>query len=167
MKNKFIFRVMKRVSTVLIFVGVFLLLFGFLKRGGDSLTVPIGAFLTVSCLAALIHVIIQEQRANHLAEKGIKGTAAIIKVQQIASGHNKGRPSFIIHCSLVDEQDGKVHNIRTDELFFDPRPAMEEYDVTQLPVVFNKNYRRYTVDAERLEMLAHVLNVKNAEKDAM
>lgn len=86
------------------------------------------------------------KRARLLAE----GTCIYADITEVAMDTRfefNGRHPLVIWCQALNPEDGRVYIFRSEGIWYDPRPYLDDAGAEVLPVYVDpNNYRHYTVD---------------------
>lgn len=108
------------------------------------------AFLIV----ALCILIFFGKKGKKLEKLRVSGRRVFAKIESIDVNWNvsvMNRHPFYIICSWKNNADGKIYHFRSQNLWDDPRYAIEKMNIESLTVYIDeRNIRKYAVDVEPL-----------------
>lgn len=97
------------------------------------------------------------RQAEHLLTYGTEITAQINEVQRNYHLRINGRNPYLLLCSWKNPDDGKTYLFRSDSLWFNPEPILQERGITTLPVYIDQYDRRkyhVALDAVQQDVVA-------------
>lgn len=105
-----------------------------------------GLFLFLGIIFLLFVLSHDRKRARLLAE----GTLIYADITEVALDirfESNGRHPLVIWCQALNPEDGRVYIFRSEGIWYDPRPYLDDADIRQLPVYVDPdNYKHYAVD---------------------
>ena len=105
-----------------------------------------GLFLCIGIIFLLFLSSHGRKRAQLLAE-GICIYADITEVAMDTRFRFNGRCPLVIYCQAQNPEDGRVYIFRSEDIWYDPRPYLDDAGAEVLPVYVDPdNYKRYAVD---------------------
>lgn len=105
-----------------------------------------GLFLCLGIIFLLFISSHNRKRARLLAE-GTCIYAGITEVAMDTRFRFNGRHPLVICCQAQNPEDGRVYTFRSEGIWYDPRPYLDDADAETLPVYVDpNNYKHYAVD---------------------
>ena len=105
-----------------------------------------GLFLCIGIIFLLFLSSHGRKRAQLLAE----GTCIYADITEVAMDTRfrfNGRCPLVIYCQAQNPEDGRVYIFRSEGIWYDPRPYLDDANVERLPVYVDPdNYKHYAVD---------------------
>ncbi len=91
---------------------------------------------------------------KYLLENGEVVNAEITNVDYKSSYTVNGVSPYVITCKWVDPSTGIYYFFKSDNIWFDPEPIINERDIKNLPVYIDRyNPKKYSVSLEELEKM--------------
>lgn len=105
-----------------------------------------GTFLCLG-VGFLVYIASHNRRRAQLLAEGTCIYADIVDVAMDTRFRFNGRCPLIIYCQAQNPEDGRVYIFRSEGIWYDPRPYLDDAGVEMLPVYVDPdNYRHYAVD---------------------
>lgn len=107
----------------------------------------VGAVFLALGIGFLVFLARHSRRRALLLAEGLRINADITEVRMDTRFSFNGRHPLVICCQAQNPEDGRVYVFRSEGIWYDPRPYLEDAGVGVLPVYVDpNNYRRYAVD---------------------
>lgn len=96
--------------------------------------------------------IYKAQKKKKLMETGERVEAELEEIVLNTNYSVNGRHPYYIYCRWINPSTGETYLLKSDSIWYDPQPRIEEKNIQTFPVYMNpSNRRKYTVSLEEIE----------------
>ena len=107
----------------------------------------VGTLFLAMGIGFLIYIASHNRRRARLLAEGTCIYADITEVAMDTRFRFNGRHPLVVCCQAQNPEDGRVYIFRSEGIWYDPRPYLDDAGAEVLPVYVDpNNYRRYAVD---------------------
>jgi Protein of unknown function (DUF3592). len=110
-----------------------------------------GVFLVVGIIFIAI-VVRKNKKIKRVMSYNYRINATIINVSMNTSVMINGRHPYILESNCMSPADGKLYNFRSEDLWQDVTPILQQFNIKTIPVYVNpQNYAEYVVDVSQIK----------------
>lgn len=110
-----------------------------------------GVFFLVGIIFILI-VTLKNIKRKKVINYNYKINASIIGVTINQTAIINGRHPYVLEANCMSPTDGKLYIFKSDYLFQDVSPIIQQFNMTTIPVYVNpNNYNEYVMDIEQIK----------------
>ena len=107
----------------------------------------VGALFLCLGIIFLLYISSHNRKRAQLLAGGTCIYADIVDVAMDTRFRFNGRCPLVVYCQALNPEDGRVYIFRSEGIWYDPRPYLEDAGATVLPVYVDPdNYKHYAVD---------------------
>lgn len=107
----------------------------------------VGALFLCLGIIFLVYISSHNRKRAQLLAEGACIYADITDVAMDTRFRFNGRCPLVIWCQALNPEDGRVYIFRSEGIWYDPRPYLDDADIWKLPVYVDPdNYKHYAVD---------------------
>ena len=107
----------------------------------------VGALFLCLGIIFLLYISSYNRKRAQLLAEGMCIYADITDIAMDTRFRFNGRCPLVIYCQALNPEDGRVYIFRSEGIWYDPRPYLDDADIWKLPVYVDPdNYKHYAVD---------------------
>ena len=112
----------------------------------------LGAFFAIVGMIGLVNIVSKNKQNKKLEQSG---TIIYAKLDGVEINPNvivNGKHPYNIVCSWLNPEDNNTYIFKSENLFFDPKPVIDNMGLSEFPVFIDmENKKKYKVDTSVIE----------------